>query len=200
MIYLFSKCIADVWYGVACKEKRVYGTSFGKSQEAVLSSLLKYIPFDAPFEAFTKPSPFANKLLAALKEAYDGKGFSEDIQLAADNLTPYNMKVLEICTKIPLGYVASYGAMAKAAGGSARSVGTVMARNPFAPLVPCHRVVKSDFALGGYGGGTQVKSEILNREKKGYKTKRDIAAGGKKMTVYPVEIVLKKLKEEKEKK
>jgi O-6-methylguanine DNA methyltransferase len=200
MIGLFSKCIADVWYGVACGEKRVYGTSFGKNQEAVLSSLLEYIPFDAPFEAFPKPSPFANKVLATLKEAYDGKGVSEDYQLAAETLTPYNRKVLEMCAKIPLGYVASYGAMAKAAGGSARSVGTVMARNPFAPLVPCHRVVKSDFGLGGYGGGIQVKSEILNREKKGYRTKRDIAAGGKKLTIYPVEIVLKKLKEDKKKK
>lgn len=184
----------DVWFGVACDEKRVYGTSFAKSIEAALSSLLDCLPFNVPFEAFPKPSPFAEKVIATMKNAYDGKGVSEDFTFAAEHLSAYNRRVLEVTTRIPVGYVASYGGVAKAAGGSARSVGGAMAANPFAPIVPCHRVVKSNFALGGYGGGLEVKHEMLTREKRGYKIKRDIPIGKKKLTVFPVESVLEKLK------
>lgn len=197
MIGLFTKNMDDVWFGVACGEKRVYGTAFGISQKVVLKSLLDCVPFDVPFESFSKPSPFADKVISTVKRAYDGKGVSEDFQLAAEYLSEYNRKVLEVCAKIPIGYVASYGGVAKAAGGSALSVGTVMARNPFAPIIPCHRVVKSDFGLGGYGGGLAAKRKILNREKRRHKTEKEISVGGKKLRIFPVEFVLKKLKKNK---
>jgi hypothetical protein len=72
-----------------------------------------------------------------------------------------------------------------------------MAANPFAPVVPCHRVVRSDFTLGGYGGGLDVKLAILTREKRGYKVEQKIPVDGKKLRVFPVEFVLRKLKETK---
>lgn len=90
--------------------------------------------------------------------------------------------------------MASYGSVARSACGSPRAVGRVMALNPFAPIVPCHRVVNSDFTLGRYSGGLDVKLGILNREKRGYATKREISVGGKNLQVFPVEFVLRKLK------
>ena len=48
---------------------------------------------------------------------------------------------------------------------AARAVGTAMAENRFAPLIPCHRVVGSDGALHGYGGGLKMKQALLLREK-----------------------------------
>jgi hypothetical protein len=68
-----------------------------------------------------------------------------------------------------------------------------MAMNPFAPIVPCHRVVSSDLTLGGYGGGLHVKLKILRREKRGYTAKREIMIGRNKLQVFPVEFVLKKV-------
>ena len=197
LIGLFTKNVGTVWFGVACDENRVYGTSFAKSREAVLSGLLDCLPFNVPFEAFPKPSPFADKVLVSVKRAYDGKGVAEDFKLAAENLSAYNRRVLEVTAKIPVGFVASYGAVAKAAGGSSRSVGTVMAGNPFAPIVPCHRVVRSDFTLGGYGGGLTVKREILAREKRGHTSMQEIPVGEKKLKIFPVETVLDKLKKKK---
>jgi len=94
---------------------------------------------------------------------------------------------------IPVGYATSYGSISKAAGGSPRAVGNVMAANPFAPIVPCHRVVSSDFTLGGYGGGLTAKLEFLIREKRGYTSAREIAVGDKKLQIFPVERVLRKL-------
>ena len=66
-----------------------------------------------------------------------------------------------------------------------------MAANPFAPIVPCHRVVKSDFTLGGYGGGLKVKVEFLSREKRGFSISKEIEVNGRGLEVFPVEYVLR---------
>jgi O-6-methylguanine DNA methyltransferase len=89
--------------------------------------------------------------------------------------------------------VSSYGGVAKAVGGGPRAVGNVMARNPFPPIVPCHRVVGSDLTLGGYGGGLDVKRSFLVRERRGYTSEREVPVNGKKLHVFPVESVLRRL-------
>ena len=194
MIGLFTLNLEGVWFGVACDEERVFSTSFAKDQHAVLSSLLDAIPFDVPFEVFPKPSPFAEQVLLSMKDVYDGEGATKIFQLAAEHLSAYNRRVLEACSSIPVGYVTSYGSIAKAIGGSARAVGRVMAANPFAPIVPCHRVVRSDLTLGGYGGGTGVKLAMLGREKRGCTSKLGIPVSKRNMVVFPVERVLEKMK------
>jgi len=108
------------------------------------------------------------------------------------HLSDLNRKVLDVTAMIPVGYVSSYGMIAKVAGTAPRAVGRMMARNPFAPIVPCHRVVGSDFSLVGYGGGLDLKLAFLKREKRDYASKREIPMNGKKLMVFPVEFVLKK--------
>ena len=66
-----------------------------------------------------------------------------------------------------------------------------MASNPFAPIVPCHRVVRADFTLGGYGFGLKVKIELLRREKRGFSASKEIEVNGGQLTVFPVENVLR---------
>ncbi|CAN5340495.1 hypothetical protein BH10PAT1_BH10PAT1_4750 [soil metagenome] len=77
-------------------------------------------------------------------------------------------KVYKIVTTIPLGYVATYGQIAKLAGSphAARAVGLCMKVNPNAPITPCHRVVASDGKLTGYSGvgGVKGKKEMLLKE------------------------------------
>jgi methylated-DNA-[protein]-cysteine S-methyltransferase len=194
MIGVYTKNMGGVWFGVACDEQRIFGTSFCFSEEEALRSLLSGIPFNVPFQAFSEPSAFAANALASVKNVYDGKDVLQGFSLATDHLPAYTRRVLEVTSLIPVGYVTSYGSIAKAAGGSPRAVGNVMAANPFAPIVPCHRVVSSDFTLGGYGGGLDVKLEFLVREKRGYTSQRDIIVGGRKLQVFPVEFVLRKLK------
>jgi methylated-DNA-[protein]-cysteine S-methyltransferase len=197
MIGIYSKNLDGVWFGVACDEQRVFGISFAASEREALRSLLAGIPFNVPFQVFSEPSAFAEETLISVKNVYDGKNVTKNYPLAAEHLPNYTRRVLEVASLIPVGYVASYGSLAKAAGGGPRAVGNVMARNPFAPVVPCHRVVSADLTLGGYGGGLDVKLEILTREKRGYKSPREIPVGGKKLRVFPVEFVLEKLRKEK---
>jgi O-6-methylguanine DNA methyltransferase len=196
MIGVYTKNIGGVWFGVACAGQRVFGTAFAPSEQAALRSLLSSIPFNVPFQVFPEPSAFAESVLASLKNVYDGNGVSQSFSLATEHLSAYTQRVLEAASLIPAGYVASYGAIAKAAGGSPRAVGRVMASNPFAPLVPCHRVVSSDFTLGGYRGGLTAKLEFLIREKRGYTSPREIPLGDTKLQVFPVEFVLRKLERE----
>lgn len=192
MIDVYTKSIDGVWFGVACAEQRVFSTSFEHAQQEALRKLLSNIPFNLPFQVHPEPSAFAETILASVKNVYNGNGVSQMFSLATEHLSAYTQKVLATASLIPLGYVTSYGALAKATGGSPRAVGRVMASNPFAPIIPCHRVVSSDFTLGGYGIGLGVKLELLVREKQGHMSPLEVPVGNRKLRVFPVELVLKK--------
>ena len=81
-------------------------------------------------------------------------------------LPAFTRQVLGRCARIPPGQVMTYSELAQAVGrpGAARAVGQVMARNQFALLIPCHRVVGSDHSLHGFGGGLDMKEWLLARE------------------------------------
>lgn len=83
-----------------------------------------------------------------------------------DGITPFRRAVLEEAMGIPPGETRSYGWLAAKAGRprAARAVGRVMATNPFPVIVPCHRVVASNGALHGYGGGLEMKERLLRAE------------------------------------
>jgi O-6-methylguanine DNA methyltransferase len=193
-IGLYAKNVDGVWFGVACDEEQVFATSFAGNEKAALKSLLDCVPFDVEFQVFSTPSAFAEKALASVKSVYDGKGETEAVPLATERLSPFFRRVLEVTRLIPVGYVTSYGSLSEAAGGSPRAVGGVMAANPFAPIVPCHRVIRSDFTLGGYGGGLDVKAEMLCRESRGNNVPREIPVVNKRLRIFPVEFALAKLK------
>jgi len=196
MINLCAKAIDHVWFGTACSEEKVFATTFAFNEKNCLQNLLRGIPYNVPFQHSEKATIFAERVIDVLKDIYDGKEVSFGFSLAMDHLSAYTKKVIETVFLVPLGYVTSYGLVAKVAGGSPRAVGRVMASHPFPLVVPCHRVVRSDFKLGGYGGGyggVDVKLEILRRESRGYASEREISVGDKKLLVFPVEFVLKRL-------
>lgn len=192
MIGIYTEKVGGVWFGVAFEGRSIYATSFASSEKDVLRGLRESIPSRVPLAPLQK-TEFARRVVAMLKDIYDGKEVSQEFSLATRCLSKYAEKVLEAICKVPPGYVTSYGEIAKAVGGAPRAVGQVMASNPFAPICPCHRVVKSDFTLGGYGGGLSVKLEFLRREGRGYPSKREIPVNGKSLQVYPVEFVLQRL-------
>lgn len=97
--------------------------------------------------------------------AGEAEDFSE-VPLDASGLPPFHAAVYEALRKVPAGATTTYGALARKIGGStgaARAVGTAMAKNPYALLVPCHRVVGSDGKLHGFSapGGLTTKAKLL---------------------------------------
>jgi methylated-DNA-[protein]-cysteine S-methyltransferase len=82
----------------------------------------------------------------------------------AKNPTNFQSRVYKAVAQIPPGWVSTYGAIAAAIGsGSARAVGQALRKNPFAPEVPCHRVVQSDGSLGGFFG--KISGEPLTQKR-----------------------------------
>ena len=82
--------------------------------------------------------------------------------------TDFQIKVWKYLLKIPKGKVKTYKEVAIAIKNpySARAVGNAVAKNPYAPKIPCHRVIKSDGSLGGYSGkgGIKTKRKLLRKE------------------------------------
>jgi methylated-DNA-[protein]-cysteine S-methyltransferase len=78
----------------------------------------------------------------------------------------YRRRVLEALSEVPYGETVSYKDLAVRTGnpGASRAVGSAMATNPIPIVVPCHRVLRSGGALGGYGGGVDVKVWLLRLE------------------------------------
>jgi len=177
----------DIWYGTAVQDNQVFATDFS-FEEPDLSRLERKLPYNTQFQIMKDPSQFQSKVLGALEEIFNGKDREScGFKIALDHLSSYTRKVLNCTSMVPVGYVTSYSALAKAAGGIARSVGRVEASNPVPLLIPCHRVVRSDLSIGGYGYGEQVKMGILQREKRGYEESIELNVNKKKLILFPSE-------------
>ena len=81
--------------------------------------------------------------------------------------TPFENAVYAACRKIPRGRLSTYAEIARVIKHpkSARAVGNALNKNPYAPQVPCHRVVRSDGSVGGFATGEKKKTAILQKEK-----------------------------------
>ena len=82
--------------------------------------------------------------------------------------TRFQIKVWNYLKTIPIGKVRTYKQVAIGINRpkSARAVANACARNPYAPKIPCHRVIRTDGRLGGYSakGGIKTKKKLLKRE------------------------------------
>ena len=82
--------------------------------------------------------------------------------------TKFQLKVWNYLKKIPRGEVKTYSEVAKAIGNplAVRAVANAVGKNPLAPQIPCHRVIRSDGSLGGYSGkgGMKTKRFLLKTE------------------------------------
>ncbi len=77
----------------------------------------------------------------------------------------FNDKCYALLRKVPRGKVTTYKAIAHALGTNAyRAVGNAMNKNPYAPLIPCHRVIASNGSLGGFASGIKNKIKLLKQE------------------------------------
>ena len=90
----------------------------------------------------------------------------DDIEIEPEG-TDFQRAVWQAIREVPAGQTASYQEIAQAVGkpSAYRAVGTATGRNPLGIAVPCHRIVRSDGGLGGYGGGLHRKAWFLEHER-----------------------------------
>ncbi len=189
MIKLHIQEIGELWCGVALEGDKIFATAFYFDEKDVLKYLLRELPYNTIFEVVQTRNTLAEEVLETIKAIYDGKNVSFGFQFAMNRLSEYTQSVLRLTLLIPTGYVTTYGTLAKTAGGSPRSVGRVMATNPFAPLIPCHRVVAADMSLGGYGGGLETKWRMLQRENRNYDKMLEAEINGKALKLFPISML-----------
>ena len=111
-------------------------------------------------------SAFMVKVRSQLNQYFEGVRQSFDLNLDL-NMSTFFIKTLKEVKKIPYGYTRSYKDIAnniKSPRGH-RAVANANARNPLPIIIPCHRVVKSNGGLGGYGGGSILKNKLIEFEK-----------------------------------
>ncbi|MFZ2631034.1 MAG: MGMT family protein [Desulfosalsimonadaceae bacterium] len=86
--------------------------------------------------------------------------------LSREGITPLQQAVYVQTAAIPYASLASYGEIAERIGRpkACRFVGSALAKNPFPILIPCHRVIRSDNKLGGFGGGLALKQLLIDFE------------------------------------
>jgi methylated-DNA-[protein]-cysteine S-methyltransferase len=120
-----------------------------------------------PGEGARDRDAFATNLVARLERFFAGESDDFlDVKLELDGLSRFQSALLETLRGVPRGDVVTYGELAALAGrpGAARAAGTFCARNRFAVIVPCHRVVGAG-GIGGYGSlGVEYKRRLLALE------------------------------------
>ena len=186
MIHIYHLKMNEVWYAAAIGDGQVFATAFSTTEREVLQELLEILPYNISFQMAEKSSSLSTQLLKTLKAIFDGKDVSLRFEAAMGHMPGYTRRVLKCTSMIPVGYLTTYGAIAKAVGGSPRAVGNAMAYNPFPLLIPCHRVVRADFSVGGYGAGEKIKREILQREDRGYEEDGRVKINGETLFFFPV--------------
>jgi methylated-DNA-[protein]-cysteine S-methyltransferase len=92
-----------------------------------------------------------------------------EVELDMDGVPPFHRRVYEIARAVAPGETVTYGEIARRLGarGAARAVGQALGRNPFALVVPCHRVIAVDGGLVGFSaaGGTKTKARLIAIER-----------------------------------
>ncbi len=115
------------------------------------------------------PPAFVQAAIARIQALLEGaRDDLADLPLDLEGLPPFQRRVYEVTRAIPPGEVLTYGEVARRVGepGAARAVGQALGANPFAPVIPCHRVLAAGGKSGGFSaeGGAQTKLRMLEIE------------------------------------
>jgi methylated-DNA-[protein]-cysteine S-methyltransferase len=164
------------WMALAWRDDVLVGNVFGYASRRSAELALARIPgLPQTFLRVAQEGQLANspawvaELVDRLRRFASGEpvGFN-DVPLSLDHLTPFGRHVVAACQRITWGHTRSYGDLAAECGspGAARAVGSVMAKNRFPLIVPCHRVLASGGELGGYSApeGLKMKRRLLEME------------------------------------
>jgi O-6-methylguanine DNA methyltransferase len=107
------------------------------------------------------------RLQSQLDDYFDGRRADFDLPLVAPG-SPFQQRTWAALQTIPTGRTLSYEELARSAGqpGAQRAVGTANGANRIAIVIPCHRVIRKDGDVGGYGGGSWRKAWLLDHERR----------------------------------
>lgn len=120
---------------------------------------------EKPSKATGASSEILKQTITQLDEYFHGERKEFTLRIKPQG-TDFQKKVWSALSKIPFGQTSTYGRIADEIGhkNAARAVGGACNRNPFPIIIPCHRVLGANGSLTGFGGGMDVKRQLLDLE------------------------------------
>ena len=155
------------WCGIAWNESGLAGVQLPAGDEEATRTCMRGRFASAPEEA---APPEVQTVISRVQGLLQGEPDALlDVLLDMSGVLPFHRRVYEITRAIRPGRTLTYGEIAAQLGepGSARAVGQALGHNPFAPVVPCHRVLAARSGAGGFSaeGGIATKLRMLQIEK-----------------------------------
>ncbi|PZN99845.1 MAG: cysteine methyltransferase [Hyphomicrobiales bacterium] len=146
---------------------RIIGSQLPEADE---DTALRRLAKRFPQASEASPPDFAQAAIADIRALLDGDPRDlSHLPVDLASVPAFNRRVYEVALAIPPGEVLTYGEVAARLGepGAARAVGVALGQNPFAPIVPCHRVLAAGGKTGGFSadGGIETKLRMLTIEK-----------------------------------
>jgi AraC family transcriptional regulator of adaptative response/methylated-DNA-[protein]-cysteine methyltransferase len=150
------------WVLVAVTERGICAIEIGDEPTQLREQLARWFPKARTQEAATDVGEHIRRVVATIVTPSGGVAFPLDVKGTA-----FQHRVWTALQQIPLGKTASYSDIAQriARPGAARAVARACAGNKLMVVIPCHRVIRSDGALGGYRGGVARKRALLQKER-----------------------------------
>jgi methylated-DNA-[protein]-cysteine S-methyltransferase len=164
------------WMAIAWQEDALRGVAFGYPSRRQAAVALARSPWMPPQfsrvlgeNQLAEVPDWVRDVVSRLRRFADGEPVDfSSVPLALGHLSPFARRVVAACRRLGWGQVSTYGELAAASGSpaAARAVGSVMARNCFPLIVPCHRVLGAGRSLGGYSApdGLRMKKRLLAME------------------------------------
>jgi len=121
---------------------------------------------NTPFMKLSKEYSYIWRIESLLERYFSGEKVDFNIPVDLEHLPLFTRKVLKETSRIPYGEVRSYGWIAEKINHphSSRAVGNAVGANPVPIIIPCHRVIRKNEAIGGFGGGIDMKKRLLRLE------------------------------------
>lgn len=163
-------CVFDTavgWCGIAWRGEVLVGVQLPEGGEARTRDRMRGRFPDA---AEVEPPPEVAAIVGRLRRSLEGVPDPMlDVPLDMSGIGAFQQRVYDVTRAIAPGRTLTYGEVAARVGepGAARAVGQALGHNPFAPIVPCHRVLAARSGAGGFSaeGGVTTKLRLLEIER-----------------------------------
>lgn len=151
------------WTGIAVSTKGLAGLVLPRPDRDEVEARLRR---EYPGASWVEPSALA-PYVEQIVEYSAGRRDAFELPLDIPPSTPFHRQVWEALLQIPRGETRSYTWVAEQVGRprAVRAVGQAVGANPIPLVLPCHRVLRSDGSLGGFGGGLELKQRLLELER-----------------------------------